>query len=214
VNTALRTPKARRPYTPRMPTEARRDQLLDAALEIIARDGYRAVSIEAIARAVGVTRPVIYNIFDGLDELLYALLDRQEGRALDQLSATISLQPDVTDLSGFLTRAIADLIAMVSADPHTWRLIFLASGGTPAAVRKRVDHDREVVRGRIGTAVSLAIDAGALAPGIDADVVSHALIALGEYFGRLLLESPASVNPQRLANTVSALLGGRRSPPA
>jgi AcrR family transcriptional regulator len=35
--------KPRRPYTPRKSAAERREQLLDAALQIIARDGYKAV---------------------------------------------------------------------------------------------------------------------------------------------------------------------------
>ena len=57
------------------PSERRR-QLLDAALELIAADGYGAVTIEAIANRVGVTRPVVYSVFANVDELLLALLDR------------------------------------------------------------------------------------------------------------------------------------------
>ena len=56
---AVRTPRACRP-----PSGA--TQLLDAALEVIARDGYAGVSIDAIAREAGVTRPVVYGVFDGL----------------------------------------------------------------------------------------------------------------------------------------------------
>ena len=33
------------------------------------RDGYRAVSIDAIARELGVARPVVYHVFDGLEAL-------------------------------------------------------------------------------------------------------------------------------------------------
>src|SRR5690348_624565 len=84
-------PRSRRAYSPRMPAEARRTQLMDAALEVIVRDGYRAVSVEAIVREVDVTRPVFYNVFDGLEQLLSQLLDRQEQRALAQLAATISM---------------------------------------------------------------------------------------------------------------------------
>jgi AcrR family transcriptional regulator len=40
-----------------MPREERREQLLDAAMAVIARDGYAGVSIDAIAREAGVTRP-------------------------------------------------------------------------------------------------------------------------------------------------------------
>jgi AcrR family transcriptional regulator len=193
-----------------MPSSERRDQLLDAALEIIARDGYAAVSIEAIARAVDVTRPVVYNVFTGLDDLLYALLDRQEQRALSQLAARISVAPDLRDLPGFVERTVRDLVAMITDDPLTWRLIFLASAGTPVAVRERVDRDREVVRERLRTVVELAIAAGGAAGVLDPEVVSHLLVALGEYFGRLIMERPDAVDPDRIATTLSAMLAGAR----
>jgi AcrR family transcriptional regulator len=48
--------------------------LLDAALSVIAEEGYGGVTIEAIARKAGVTRPVVYNLFHDLAELLGALL--------------------------------------------------------------------------------------------------------------------------------------------
>src|SRR5690242_13726806 len=55
--------RGRRRYAPRMAPEQRREQLLDAALSVILEQGYSGVSIEAIARAAGVTRPVIYDHF-------------------------------------------------------------------------------------------------------------------------------------------------------
>jgi AcrR family transcriptional regulator len=202
--------KPRRPYTPRKSAAERREQLLDAALQIIARDGYKAVSIEAIAREADVTRPVVYNVFDGLEALLFALLHRQERRALDQLLATIPLDPDLDDFDAFLDRAIRDLAAMVAADPLTWRPIFLAYQGTPAVVRARIDRDREIVRGRIQELAEQALR-GLGAPGIDAGVVSHALVAIGEYYGRKILESPDDVDADLLASTVRGLLAAVKS---
>ncbi len=206
--TAALTARRRRPYTARMPAAQRRDQLLDAALEIIARDGYGAVSIEGIARAVDVTRPVVYNIFAGLDDLLQALLDRQAQRALAQLAAAISIDVDPQDVPGFVRRTIADLIAMLNADPRTWRLIFVPAAGTPAAVRARIDRDREVVRARLQAVVELA--GAALGRDLDAEVVAHALVALGEYFGRLILETPEAVDPERLARTITVMVTAAR----
>jgi hypothetical protein len=41
--------------------------------------------------------------------------------------------------------------------------------------------------------------------------VSHALIAIAEHFGRMILEDPGSVDADRLASTIATLfLPGRR----
>lgn len=203
VRTRPRRPSIpRRPYTPRLPAAARRDQLLDAALRIIARDGYAAVSIESIAREVGVTRPVVYNVFDGLDPLLHALLDRQAGRALAQVLGTISGAPDPADVGDWLRRTIADLVAMVAGDPLTWTPIFVASGDTPAAVRGRIEREREVVRLRIRDLVAITLPRD---PRRDVDIAAHSLVALGEYFGRLILQSPDDVDAERIAGTLASI---------
>ena len=46
-----------------MPPAQRREQLIDAALQVILDQGYSGVSIEAVAREAGVTRPVVYDHF-------------------------------------------------------------------------------------------------------------------------------------------------------
>lgn len=191
-----------------MPAEARREQLLDAALQIIARDGYAAVSIESIARAADVTRPVVYNVYADLDDLLGALLDRQERRALDQLMATITGPHDLADIPGWLRDVVQDLVAMVVDDPLTWRPIFLTFAGTPQVVRRRIERARSTVRVRIEQLVTIGL---AVQPGrteLDAGVIAHMLVAIGEYFGRAILEDPDSVDAAALACTLSALLAG------
>ncbi|MDO9409768.1 TetR/AcrR family transcriptional regulator [Patulibacter sp.] len=189
-----------------MAPDARREQLLDAALQVISRDGYAAVSIEAIAREAEVTRPVVYNVFDGLTPLLFALLDRQEQRALGRLSEAITPVPDPADLPGHLTRTVRELVAMVLEDPLLWRPIFLTHGGTPAAVLERVDRDREVVRERIEETLGPVLVHRADGPPLDAAIVSHALVGIGEHFARLLLERPGDVDVEALTSTVAGLL--------
>jgi len=188
-----------------MSPQDRRRQLLDAALNIIARDGYAGVSIDSIAREAGVTRPVVYGIFDGLSSLLYALLDRQERRALRQLMEAMP-----TDLSGanpdvFIAGAVRHLAETVAGDPLTWRPILLGREGTPDAVRERIARDRELVRSRLASMLEtgLAFRGG---PAIDTEITSHALIGIGEYFGRLIVQEPESFDIDRLVRAVESLL--------
>src|SRR5215218_5190867 len=82
--------------TPRMSAQARREQLLDAAKAVVADHGFHGVSIEAVARGAGITRPIVYRHFDDLAALLDALVERETLRALVQLSEV--LPADVTDL--------------------------------------------------------------------------------------------------------------------
>src|SRR5579859_3741369 len=82
-------PPARRRYAPRMAPAERREQLIDAALGVIIEQGYGGVSIEAIARRAGVTRPVVYDHFPNLGRLLHALVEREERISLEQLERVV-----------------------------------------------------------------------------------------------------------------------------
>lgn len=200
------TSSTRRPYAARVPAEVRREQLLDAAIAVIVRDGYAGVSVDAIAREAGVTRPVVYGVFDGLTPLLTALLDRQEARALAQLEEAMSDDASLlTEPEEFLVNAAVRMIDAITDDPHTWRPILLAPNGTPDVVRARIDRDREQVRRQIGhlLEVGLALRAG---PKLDVEVVSHALVAVLEHFGRLLLEDPRRFETDRLVAAIRGLL--------
>ena len=188
-----------------MAPEARREQLLDAALHVIAQRGYAGVSIDAIAREAGVTRPVVYGAFDGLAPLLSALLDRQERRALDQLLEVLPDDLGAQDPEAFMAEAVRLLAERVAGDRLTWRPILLAPEGTPRAVRERIERDRELVRARIEglLAAGLALRGG---PALDTEIASHALLGIAEHFGRILVEEPERFTPARLVATVEAFL--------
>ncbi len=201
---------SRRPYAARLPAPDRRRQLLDAALQIIIRDGYGAVSIEAIAREADVSRPVIYGAFDGLGDLLGALLDRQERRALKQLAAALPAIPSGARAADeVIVGAVRSFVDVVGRDPDTWRPILLQAAGTPAVVRERVDRDRERVRQQLEQLLGWWLaERGGPGGGVDTELASHLLLAVGEYGGRLVLSDPARFSADRLAGFVDKLLRG------
>jgi len=190
-----------------MPPTDRREQLLDAALTVINRDGYGGVSIEAIAREADVSRPVIYGVFDGLGDLLGALLDRQEERALRQLTAALPAAPGDQDPDEFLVGAVRSLVDAVVGDPDTWRPILLPPDGTPEAVRARVDRDRERVREQLEGLLRWGLARRGGPPDLDLELASHALLAVAERWGRLVLSEPEEFSGERLAAFVRKLLG-------
>jgi AcrR family transcriptional regulator len=199
------TPRKRRPYAARVPADVRREQLLDAALAVIVRDGYDAVSIDAIAREAGVTRPVVYGVYDGLGPLLSALLDRQQARALAQLDAALPSDPDLSDLPRLFVGAARTLVEQVRKDPTTWQPILLAPHNVPEQVRARIAADREAVIARIRGVleIGIAVRGGAA---VDTEVLAHAVLAVMEHFGRVLLTEPDRFSTDRLVDAVGAMV--------
>ena len=72
-----------------MPAQERREQLLDAALRTAVDQGFAAVTMDRIARAAGVTRPVVYGLFADRGALLAALLERETQRARAALAPAL-----------------------------------------------------------------------------------------------------------------------------
>src|SRR5947208_1454796 len=128
--------RTRRRYAPRLPPDQRRQQLIDAALSVILERGYGRVSIEAIARVAGVTRPVVYDHFPNLGRLLHALIEREERIALDQLEHVVPEDIGAVAPAELLTGGVLRFLDAVASRPATWRLILLPPAGTPAMVRQ------------------------------------------------------------------------------
>lgn len=83
----------------RMKREERRDILLNLAAAIIAEQGADALTLQTLAEAAGVTKPVTYNQFGTRDGLLIALYERYDQRFFADLS--IGLSGSLSELSSF-----------------------------------------------------------------------------------------------------------------
>ncbi len=73
----------------RMTGQERREQLLDVARGLFANKGYEAVSVEEIADAAGVSKPIVYEHFGGKEGLYAVLVDREMNDLLSRITATL-----------------------------------------------------------------------------------------------------------------------------
>jgi AcrR family transcriptional regulator len=153
--------------------EERREQLLDVTKRIVIEQGFHAVSIEAVAREAGITRPIVYGHFTDLPGLLEALVVREGARALSQLE-TVLPQPD-------LLEALRAYLEVVSNDPDTWRLVLMPQEGAPRLLHDRIERGRAAVVARL---------AAGLRPGSDLpdpELSAHLMSAYADEAARLVL---------------------------
>jgi AcrR family transcriptional regulator len=192
-----------------MPPEQRRQQLIDAALQVILEQGYGGVSIEAIARVAGVTRPVVYDHFPNLGRLLQALIEREERYALAQLEEVIPEDPEVDrpDPVKLLAGGVRRFLVAVSGRPSTWRLILLPLEGTPEIVRQHVETQRARMLERIEQLVRWAMAGTELPRDLDVELTARAIRQLGEEAGRMVLTDPARYPPERYERFVEMVIG-------
>ena len=72
----MTTPPHRSDQRLRLPRDARRVTLLEAALAAFSQNGYHATSMDDIAERAGVSKPVLYQHFDSKLDLYLALAAR------------------------------------------------------------------------------------------------------------------------------------------
>jgi AcrR family transcriptional regulator len=178
-----------------MRAPARREQLLDAAKALVAESGFHAVSIEAVARRAGITRPIVYRHFDDLAALLEALVERETVRALAQLQAFVprELAGDPRDA---LMAALGGYLRAVESDPVTWRLMLVPPEGAPGLLGDRIAIGRAAVIGQL---------AGTIASP-DPELTARALSSVADEAARLLLSDPRSYPPERILEHARWLL--------
>ncbi|EGD45091.1 neural Wiskott-Aldrich syndrome protein (N-WASP) [Nocardioidaceae bacterium Broad-1] len=199
-------PRPKRRYARRLPVEQRREHLLDAALRVIARDGYESVSIEAIAQEAEVTRPVVYSAYDGLEPLLHALLDRTQRRAL---ASALRLMPQPggdQDVAEWALDAFAALLDIVRKEPDVWRPVLGLTRNAPAVVRDRIDATRDLIRGYLSDAFQEGLERRNESKEVDVDLLAHLTLVTAEEFARLTLEDPDRYDKDRLMATIETLL--------
>ena len=189
-----------------MPPERRREQLIDAALSVILEQGYGGVSIEAIARAAGVTRPVIYDHFPNLGTLLHALVEREERYSREQLERVVPDDPGDSDPVEVLAGSVRRFLDAVTARPATWRIILLPLDGTPGIVRQHVETHRARILERIERLVHWAINRNELPPDLDVELTARAIRDLGEEAGRMVLTDPERYSPDRYERFVQSVM--------
>jgi AcrR family transcriptional regulator len=189
-----------------MPPAERREQLLDAAMHLIATDGYSGVTIEAIAREAGVTRPVVYGVFANLAELLGTLLERQERRALAQIAAVIPQDPAARDPDELIVNGVRAFLDAVARDPDTWRPVLLPPEGTPQVVRERVARDRRALLGQLEQLTAWGLEHRGAPAGVDVELLARMILFAGEEAGRLVLTDPERYAPERLARFAATMI--------
>ena len=176
----------------RLTADERREQLLDATKSLAAKRGFHAVSIEAVAREAGITRPIVYGHFRDLSKLLEALVEREGVRALAQLAEVLTPALENPDPRERMTEAMRAYIEAVGADPDTWRLVLMPTEGAPASLHRQIDEGRDAIIGQLAAAVRPGLDPP------DPELTARMLSAFADEAARLHLRDPERYPADRI----------------
>ncbi|MFT4051373.1 MAG: TetR/AcrR family transcriptional regulator [Microbacterium sp.] len=161
---------------------ARRQAILDRAIEVFARRGGHRTSLRAIAQEVGVTHAALTHYFGSLDELLVAVYRETERRqdASPPRDAPATPQPDPTSpaeamrISAAENRAIPGKVELYST------LVASALDGAHPAAHAFVTERFTSLRASLAERVRALQASGALRSDVDAGLVAALVIAASD----------------------------------
>jgi AcrR family transcriptional regulator len=107
----------------RLPASKRREQLLDKAAELFAKNGYARATTAQLAKAAGVTEPIIYRHFESKRDLFVALIERTGRETIAEWEKHLSESEQPADR---LRRVIGDNPMVSERGKYAYRVILQA----------------------------------------------------------------------------------------
>jgi AcrR family transcriptional regulator len=193
--------------SPRLTGAQRREQILDVTLALIAREGFPALTIDAVARAAGITRPIVYGHFSDLGGLLHALVDRESALAREQLAEVVPAALDGRDALDAALAALDTFLHAVAASPDRWHLVLMPIDGSPRVLQERIAADRLRVRDQLAALIAAGLDRERVTADVDVVLVAHAVQDVAEGAARLVLSDPEQYPHDRLLAFARSALG-------
>ena len=181
----------------RLPAHERRPQLLAVATAVFAEHGFHGASMNQVAEAAGVTKPVLYQHFRSKRELYRELVEDVGVRLEDAITKSTAQAPGPRQQveAGFRT-----YFAWVAEDPASFVVLF---GGAT-----RADDDFAATALRVESTIAGAIAALIDVEGLDAEgrrVLAHGLVGIAESTSRHWMTHDLDLDPDVLAHQVAEL---------
>lgn len=200
-----RVPTPAAPSPQRMSEKERRDQLLDVTAAIVRDEGFQAVSIQSVARAAGISRPIVYGHFGDLAGLLEALVKRETGRALAQIRESTLDDLSEGDPNELMMASLGAYLGAVEQMPDTWALVLTPPEGAPELLRASIHRGKAEILEQLTRAVRPGLRRGE--PASDPELTARILSAMADEYARLVLSDPERFPPDRLLGHARWFLG-------
>lgn len=181
----------------RLPAAQRRDQLLGTAVGVFAENGYHATSMNDVADAAGVTKPVLYQHFGSKRDLFVELLTEIG----NELKGTIAKA--TTDAAGprhQVEDGMRAYFRFVDANTDSFRVLFGAGARRDPEFSSFARDVEESIAGSI--AELIVVDGQ---PAEHRDVLAHGIVGMTESASRHWLAHGRTPDVDTLAEQMSRL---------
>ncbi|MED5370480.1 MAG: TetR/AcrR family transcriptional regulator [Myxococcota bacterium] len=191
----------------RLTASQRRAQLIDVGRGVFAKNGYEATSVEEIARAAGVSKPIVYQHFGGKEGLHAVIVDREMEQVVDSVARAIAkgsprsrFQAAVRAFLEYVQQHPDGFVVLARDTPTT-------GDGMSAVVADLGERISQIFAGELEKAGHNARHA---------PIYAHALIGMVTATGRWWMEQDGDFDLDEVAAHVAALgwMGLRHLPDA
>lgn len=163
----------------RLPADVRRQQLLDVALRLFAARGFEATTMDEIAEAAGVTKPLLYQHFASKRALYLELCDGVAQSLLEAIGKAVAAAagPRQQVEGGF-----AAYFHLVVSQSEAFSLLFGSEVPDDPELSRAVRH----VEDMLAEAIDVLIDAG-----LDEDhrrMLAYAVVGMAEGASRYFFD--------------------------
>lgn len=172
----------------------RRRAIVEAAIELFARQGVRGTGVAAIAERAGVTPSALIHHFGSKDALVRAVLEEADRRALERLSITEGAEPTLEEAFDWFVRD-AEHTAATERQLTALHTTLTAENLDPGSVLHTWFRDRgRALRAHLTSLFTRAMADGSARPHLDPAVLAAETAAFLEGVHLLWLLDPEQVD--------------------
>lgn len=186
-----------------MAKDARREQILDAALHAFERGGYHATRVDDVIREAGIARGTFYLHFDGKHAVFAALVDRMlalflEARPLEGLDAVRTPK----QAAAWLRVSYAAVFRTFRRHRRLCRLWLEEAVGVEKGFTARLDAHYRAWHQRVVDVRRAFVKAGAARRDLDVELTADLVLGMVERLTRRHLLGEAEPDIDRMADAV------------
>jgi len=160
--------------TKRLPRAVREQQMLDAAVQMFSVNGYHETSMDTIAAAAQISKPMLYLYYGSKEELFGACLNREMTRFIEVVRAGINFEQSPKDM---LRNTIVEFLRFIDANRASWIVMY-----TQATNSQAFAHTVREGREQFIQLVARLVRTGSRTPrpDVEHEMMAVALVGAGE----------------------------------
>lgn len=180
----------------------RRQQLVEAGLEVIGTQGWAATTVRSVCRQAGLTERYFYQAFDHREALLLAVYDHVVAEGVDVVLGAIAQAP--RDFGATVRAVIAAGVDFVADDPRKGRMLAVEASANPVLQQRRQQAMRQqaALIARLGTERFGGVSPDAADAHLNALAMVGALVEVGSAY----LEGRLDISRRRLVDHLTGMV--------